>query len=437
MKKYVFLFCLFLLGIAYGAYYNLSPKFPIITGYAAKKACSCHFIAQRDLSSIEAFDLNKSPLKYASLEINPSDKSVNASILGLSQSTAKYVKGLGCHLVSNNQKPNNNFNKPVARSKEIPLKTVGFNSDKINEALLLAFDKNNEWEKQTRALIVLKNDSIIAEKYAPGFDKNTKILGWSMTKSITNALIGILVKKGQLKINKTGLFEEWLDDKRRNISIDHLLRMNSGLEWEEDYKSISPATKMLFQNKDMGQFALSKKLEFDPGSYWEYSSGTTNILSKLIRKQFNSQQAYLDFPYVELFNKLGIASFELETDASGHYVLSSYCYGTPRDWAKMGMLYANNGVVEDDSLFTQDWVAYSTAPTSNSENGKYGAHFWLNTNQNELKDLPSDIYKFSGFEGQYVYIIPSKDIIVVRMGLSKGPPFDINGVMKLIYEAVD
>ncbi len=444
MKKILSFLLLFSVGILAGGYYSQKDKLPILTGYAAKKACSCRFIGNRDLESIMNYDLANAPLNLATVNIYEEEQTVEASVFGLGTSKAIYTKKLGCQLVhskqnfelSSKKKTNNNNDEGISTGFTITESKNKFSDETFKPIVNLAFDKEGEWLKQTRALVIIQNDSLIAEHYASGFDKDSKLLGWSMTKSLCNALVGILVKQGKLHLNKTALFEEWLDDKRRNISLTNLLQMTPGLEWDENYKKISPATQMLFEQDNMGDYAASYKSEFESGSHWEYSSGTTNIIGKLIRDQFDSHEDYLDFPYVSLLDKLGINSFVMETDASGHYVLSSYCYGTPRDWAKLGLLYLNDGIVNGDTILTKEWIDFSTTPTDASPEGKYGAQIWLNTNHNTLKDLPSDLYSFNGFEGQYVYMIPEKNAVIVRMGLSKGPHFDLNAMMKMIYDAL-
>lgn len=437
MKKILSVILLFIVGVVCGGYFSQKEKLPILTGYAAKKACSCHFIANQDIESIQKYDLARSPLNLASIDINEEEKSVEASVFGLGTSKAVYTKNIGCQLIHSRSDKNLTFKHSKQLNNQgfsLPPNTNKIPKENLSEIIDLAFDQDNDWLKQTRALVIVQNDSLLAEHYAPGFDKDTEQLGWSMTKSLCNALVGILVKEGKLHLNKTALFEEWLDDKRRNISLTNLLQMTPGLEWDENYSEISTATQMLFTKDNMGDYAADYKSEFEPGSHWEYSSGTTNIIGKLIRDQFDSHEEYLRFPYEKLLNKLGINSFVIEPDASGHYVFSSYCYGTPRDWAKLGLLYLNNGVINKDTIFSKDWVEFSTTPTDASPQGQYGAQIWLNTNQNNLKGLPSAVYSFKGFEGQYVYVIPDKNAVVVRMGLSKGPHFDLNAVMKMIYD---
>lgn len=447
MKRFA-LVVIFLILTAITVYFfvALYPKLKILNGYAAKKACSCKFVADRDLSSIQKEDLAEAPLNLAQLKLDLARKQVSSSVYGLGKQTAQYKDGLGCVLVQGEDELNIQCERPqrfepdTSRSwpygiKDVPIKTYGINSDKIDQVLAYAFDKHGEYLKKTRALLIIQDDSIVAEKYAEGFDADTEILGWSMTKSMTNVLIGILVRKGLLDVHQNQLFPEWTDE-RSSIQLDNLLRMNSGLQWEEIYSEIADATKMLFTEEDMAAYVLNSKLEFAPGSVFEYSSGTSNLLSQLIRNQFDYYDDYLDFPYNSLFDPLGMESIVLETDEAGNYVLSSYCFATPRDWAKLGLLYLHEGVWSGDTIFTKQWLEYTLKPTEVSPDQSYGAHIWLNTNHNDIKNGPESMYKFSGYEGQYVYMIPDYNAVVVRMGLSEGPYFDIDGVIKLVLEGL-
>ena len=441
-QRLLYISLLIIISLSCIAYIFVIPLIPVITGYAAKKTCSCHFIANRSLKNIETYDLAKRPVNLAKNQIDNMHKTVTSSVFGLGKITAKYDEHLGCHLMHHSNQIASHLSTKNQSSiapdgiENIPTKKNIPKPEILQLAIQKAFDRKGEWEKQTRALLVIYEDSIVLEHYSDGFNEDSKILGWSMTKSITNVLIGILVKEGKLSIKEKNLLPEWAKDNRKNITLDDLLRMSSGLRWEETYDELSPATKMLFTKEDMGAFAAEYNLEFEPGKTFEYSSGTTNILGRIIRNQFDSHEAYLAFPYDSLFNKLGLSTMILETDASGHYVFSSYAYASPRDWAKLGLLFLHDGWYKDEQILPENWVSYSTEPSVNSPNGQYGAHLWLNTNNNELKDAPASIYKFSGFEGQYVYIIPSYDAVIVRMGLSKGPPFDINDVIKTILEGI-
>jgi CubicO group peptidase (beta-lactamase class C family) len=282
---------------------------------------------------------------------------------------------------------------------------------------------------------VIHKDQIIAEKYEAGFNKDSKILGWSMTKSITATMFGILEKQGRYDIYKSTPIVEWKNDKRKNITTNNLLQMNSGLEWEENYSTICDATKMLFQSKNMGRVQLVKQSVYSPNKHWNYSSGTTNLLSYILRNQFKTHQEYLDFWYSALIDKIGMHSMVLETDMAGNYVGSSYGWATTRDWSKFGLLYLHKGNWNGEQILDESWVKYVTTPTATS-NGGYGAQFWLNAG-GKFPDVPRDMYYCSGFQGQMVAIIPSLDLVIVRMGLKESPDFDFNAFLKGIIESVN
>jgi CubicO group peptidase (beta-lactamase class C family) len=287
--------------------------------------------------------------------------------------------------------------------------------------------------EKTRAVLVIHKNKLVEEKYAPGFSSTTKFLGWSMTKSITSAVLGVLERKGKISLAQDHLFKEWENDKRSKITLNNVLQMNSGLEWEEDYTKISDVTRMLFMEGDMPKVQINKPLTGEPNNSWNYSSGTTNLLSRFIRDQFTSHQEYLDFWYKELIDKIGMHSMTIEPDLEGNYIGSSYGWATARDWAKFGLLYLNEGNWNGEQILNKSWIEYSAKPTNDS-NGEYGAHFWLNA-EAKYPDVPTDMFSCNGFQGQYIFIIPSKELVVVRFGLTESPEFDINNFLKEILEA--
>ena len=399
---------------------------------------SGHFIDGRDLKMIQQGDNDIDKIDWATNEIDDVEKSITATVHGLKERKAIYRKGLGATLINDNfdiSKPyevpkrtklNNNLTYPYGNLE--PKDTVFLDVDyaKLNSAVSNAFDKKGEKKKRTRSVVVLYKGKLIAEKYADGFSKNSKILGWSMTKSLTATYFGILQKQGKIDIMKPAPIDEWATDERSKITINDLLHMNSGLEWEEDYGKISDVTEMLFQAEDMTKSQAEKPAKYKPNSHWYYSSGTTNLLSGILRKQFKTHQEYLDFWYSALLDKIGMNSALVETDMAGNFVGSSYGWATTRDWAKFGLLYLNKGNWNGEQLFDESWAKYVATPT-NGSNGKYGAHFWLNAN-GDFPDVPKDFYRCSGYQGQIVAIIPSKDLVVVRMGLNED--FDLNEFLR-------
>lgn len=446
MKKFLKIFAfgaiLFLLYYGYTTY----PKLDLISGFSSKSIASGHFIDGRSQDFIEKSDNDISMITLAKNKIDDKNKWAKASVYGLKSRKAIYREGLGVTLINDDFDVSKPYeipkrtrlenNLPFPYGNKEPKDSVFSNIDykKLDLAVANAFDKKNEKSKRTRSVLVIYKDKIIAEKYDPGFNKNSKILGWSMTKSVTSALFGILQKQGKININKPAPIKEWATDKRAKITISDLLHMNSGLEWEENYETICDATKMLFQTEDMTKSQLEKPAAFEPNSHWNYSSGTTNLLSGILRNQFKTHQEYLDFWYSALIDKIGMNSMIIETDMAGNYVGSSYGWATTRDWSKFGLLYLHNGKWNGEQLLDESWIKYTATPT-NTSRGEYGAHFWLNAG-GKFPDVPRDMYYCSGYQGQMVAIIPSLEMVIVRMGLKEDPEFDFNGFLKGIITSV-
>ncbi|REG98983.1 serine hydrolase domain-containing protein [Flavobacterium aquicola] len=447
MKKYlkiiVSLVLLFLIYFGITTFRRLE----LISGFSAKSVASCHFIANRSLENIEESDNDFDVIRWASNEINESEKFAAATVFGLKKRKAIYRTELGATLIDDNFDVNKPYEIPKrTKSKKNylpfpygdaePNDTVFANVDytKLNEAVANAFDVEEDNIKRTRSVLVIYKDKIIAEKYANGLTKNSILLGWSMTKSITGTLFGILQKQGNFDIYKPAPIPEWQNDDRKNITTNDLLHMNSGLEWDEHYDRICDATEMLFHDEDMSRSQLLKPAVFKPNTHWNYSSGTTNLLSGILRKQFKTHQEYLDFWYSALIDKIGMHSMIVETDMAGNYVGSSYAWATTRDWSKLGLLYLHKGNWNGEQLFNTSWEKYVSTPT-NTSNGKYGAHFWLNAD-GFYPDAPRDMYSCNGFNGQKVFIIPSKDLVIVRLGLTGDSKFDFNGLLKGVVGSV-
>jgi CubicO group peptidase (beta-lactamase class C family) len=256
-----------------------------------------------------------------------------------------------------------------------------------------------------------------------------------MTKSITATYFGILQKQGKIDIMKPAPIAEWKNDERKKITLNNLLQMNSGLEWEEDYGKISDVTKMLYIAEDMTTPQIDKPLVGKPNSTWNYSSGTTNLLSGILRKQFKTHQEYLDFWYNSLFDKIGMHSALVEVDMNGNFIGSSYGWATTRDWAKFGLLYLHKGNWNGEQLFDESWSKYVSTPT-NTSNGSYGGQFWLNAG-GKFPNAPKDMYYASGYQGQMVAIFPSHDLVIVRMGLKEDPEFDFDGLLSGIVSSLN
>ncbi len=420
------------------------PKLNIISGYAAKNMASSVFIANRTASSITENDNNVPLIKLANSQIDQEQQQVSSSVFGLMERKAIYMDGLGCVLINETYDSNKPNLKPK-RTKKVnnlpfPFGNMGVKDSIFEnvdyELLHQAMDNvfSDQETEKTRTVLIVYKDHIIGEKYLNGFNKNTQILGWSMTKSVLATLYGILQHQGKINVDKAVPIDEWKHDERSAITLNNLLRMQSGLAWDEDYTAISDVTRMLFLDADMTQSQLHKKPIAEPKAIWNYSSGTSNLLSGVLRKQFKTHQEYLDFPYTSLIDKIGMHSMLLESDMEGNFVGSSYGWANTRDWAKFGLLYLHKGNWNGKQLFSPTWVDYVSKPTYDSE-GKFGAHFWLNA-FGRYPDVPKDLFFADGYQGQYVFIIPSKDLVVVRTGLTQGTEFDINGFIRDVIASI-
>ena len=425
------LFTIVLIGLSYFIY-NTCIKLPVVTGYAAKDICSGIFIANRSLESLENNDINYSFMSKTSITVNREEKSVTASLFGLFSRKAIFRDALGCCITKGydeDKLQQQAFKRPIIEN--IPLDTAlndiknEIDFDRLNTALDCVF----EHEERTRGVVVLYKNKLIAERYGEGFDQSTPLLGWSMNKSIINALVGIMKKQNRLKLSDKSLFKEWANDKRKNITLNDLMHMSSGLDWDEGYGGLSDVTKMLYKTGTASTYAINKAFSTTPGSTWIYSSGTSNIISQYLRNKIDDDEEYHKFPYLELFKKIGASSFYYETDANGTFVSSSFGYATTRDWAKFGLLYLNNGMANGERILPKGWVKYSTEPAKASR-GRYGAQFWLNTN--------SEIDEFNciGHHGQVISIIPSKNLVIVRLGLSINKRFNTNKFIQNVVESI-
>jgi CubicO group peptidase (beta-lactamase class C family) len=432
-------------GVAVGWY--LSQTLPIGTGHVAKTICSNVFIAQRNPETVFQEDIAPVHLLFAitKFDLDETKKSVVSTSFGFARTKAIYREGCGCTLVngiSEEELRSQTFmevsleqsqseaiaDRPWPAGDQAPPASLpaGVDGKRMNEALEAAFaEPAADNPRKTRAVVVVYNGELIAERYAPGFNQTKPLTGWSMSKSVTNALVGVLVRKGKLDIKRPAPVPEWQKegDPRRNITVDQLLRMSSGLRFNEAYAPFSDAVSMFYDSYDFAAYAAQKPLEEEPEARWNYSSGTANIISRIVRRAAEKEyRNYYEFIYRELFHKIGMNSAVFEPDPSGTFVGSSYVFATARDWARFGLFYLQDGVWNNERLLPKGWVTYTTTPTPKAPQGEYGALFWLNagstadpTNR-RWPSIPRDAYSAEGFQDQRVIIIPSRKLVVVRLG---------------------
>lgn len=442
-----------LIGLLIGVWYAWRA-FPIISGYGAKNMASAIFLQHRKPADILKEDLGSFPLSLGTYTVNEADSSVTGSVWGFAKRKAIYRYGLGCTLVNGYSEAEiraQRFSLPVRQrpntdslpwplgdriSDSLPPQV---NKPLLQQAITHAMEATADGKPAyTRAVLVVYDGQIVGEHYAPGFDKHTMMLGWSVSKSLTSALIGMLVKEGKLNVDAPAPVPEWRGTDKAAITLKHLLQQTSGLDFEEDYSKPSEATNMLFKEGDMAAYTAQLPLKHQPGTAFYYSSGNSNLLSRIIRHTVGEQH-YAAFPYQALFHKLGMYSTLLEPDASGTFIGSSYSYATARDFARFGLLYLNNGVWNGEQLLPAQWVQQSIQPSSADAQQQYGYQFWLNgrsdgnPSQRIFPDAPADLFYASGYGGQHIYIIPSRKLVVVRTGLKK---IDGNQLLKEVMEAI-
>jgi CubicO group peptidase (beta-lactamase class C family) len=353
---------------------------------------------------------------------------VTASLIGFKR-RAVYREGLGCALVLDGRTPPAWPDGVVATDTSAkPAWAIATDTyaPALDAVLARAFDEPNpERLRRTLAVVVVQGGRIIGERYAPGIGPETRLPGWSMTKSVTNALVGILVGAGRLTVAAPAPVPEWREpgDARSAITLDHLLRMTSGLQFNEGYANPrSNVLSMLYSAPDMAAYSAKWKLETEPGTRYRYSSGSTNIVARVIRSVMKSDTEYLTFPRRALFDRIGMSSAVLETDASGTFAGSSYLFATARDWARFGQLYLHNGVWNGQRILPEGWVAYAKSPNPADPDGRYGAGFWRSVPPSyDLTNvpLPADAFHAIGHEAQLITIIPSRDMVIVRLGRTR------------------
>jgi CubicO group peptidase (beta-lactamase class C family) len=444
------LFCLLVIGIDYAW-----RAFPIITGYGAKNMASAFYIQHRNFEAILKEDLGGFPFSLGSYTINEKDSSVTGSVWGFAKRKAIFRKGVGCTLIndlSEAEVRQQRFVLPLAPHADRDSIPWPY-GDKITDSFPSLVDKtllqraidnamqatSNGNPAYTRAFLVIYDGKIAGEKYAPGFDKNTVMLGWSMSKSLIGALIGILVQEGKLNLDAPAPVPEWKNTVKEKIKLKQLLQQTSGLDYEENYTKPCEVTNMLFKRGDMAAYAAKLPLKHEPGEVFNYSGGNTNILSRIIR-QAVGEENYAAFPYQSLFHKINMYSILLEPDASGTYIGSSYSYATARDFARFGLLYYYKGRWNGEQVLSEDWVKQSVLPSTGDKRKHYGYQFWLNgfsendSTRRWYPDVPADMFFADGYGGQDIYIIPSKKLVVVRLGLHT---IDDNKFLKEVIQAVN
>lgn len=435
------------------------PK--VATGFVANVLCSETFVSGQKPDQIISETTAAMPgaglISWAlNYHVDRTRRDVTVTLLGLGRAHAVYREGMGCYLDHDGVVADTSLS--AAESKPVPALLPEIAGPAIvapaNPQLATALDRafaepSSPPFRRTRAVLVLKDGRIVAERYAEGFGIDTPILGFSATKSVISALAGILVRKGALTLDRPAPVAAWqgAGDPRHAITVDHLLRHTAGLAIGSSLEAslgaaLEPVNRMKFMESDMAAYAENIELATPPGSAWNYNDGNFIILSHLIRNAAGGHASdVLRFARQELFGPLGMRNVTLEFDASGNPEGSSQMLATARDWARFGMLYLNDGVVGGKRILPEGWVKHSALPTPNAWVG-YGAGFWTNlgdsfgANYRIEHGWPRDAFFAKGTIGQYVIIVPSERLVIVRLGRSPNWPPEVDGVFRLVSDVV-
>jgi CubicO group peptidase (beta-lactamase class C family) len=426
------------------------PK--VATGFVANILCSETFVSgldpQKTFSETTAAMPGTGLISWAlDYSIDRTRKDVTVTLFGLGRSHAVYREGMGCYLdhggvVADVSLPATETKSPALVPEIAGPAVVAPANPQIAAALDRAFaEPQKPPVRHTRAVVVVKDGRVVAERYAEGFCVETPMLGFSATKSVISALTGILVRKGALTLDQPAPIAAWqgAGDPRHAITVDHLLRHTAGLAIGSSLEAslgaaCEPVNRMKFMESDMAAYAESVELATPPGTAWNYNDGNFIILSHLIRNAAGGRAAdVIRFAREELFAPLGMRNVTLEFDASGNPEGSTQMLATARDWARFGMLYLNDGVVGGKRILPEGWVKYSASPTPNGWVG-YGAGFWTNLGDSfgasyrNQRGWPHDAFFAKGTIGQYVIIVPSERLVIVRLGRSPNWPPEVDGV---------
>jgi CubicO group peptidase (beta-lactamase class C family) len=436
-----------------GVHFRPDRAIRVATGAVAHIVCSKSFVSGLDPQTVFAETLERPGFRrlrhVMNFQINRKAGTVDAATLGFFRSHATFHDGFGCveRLGANKPYLLKNDVEALKVPKTPPLlpeiagsEVVEPTDPALKAALDHAFEEPAEPPfRRTKAVVVVHDGKVVAERYAAGIGVETPLLGLSMTKSVTNALIGVLTQQGLVTPSMPAPVPEWRGDLRREIEVEHLLRMTTGLALDETNSGFDPASQMVYLHDDMAGFAVNAAVIVPPGSRWAYSSPTTQLLARIVRDAVGGPEQTLTFAWRELFNPLGMRNVTLEFDASGTLQGSTYMLASARDWARFGLLFLYDGVVGGKRVLHEDWVDFSAAATLDSD---YGAGFWTNRSEHPNAKgrvrlgIPRDAFFASGDLGQRIVIMPSQHLVVVRLGDSVDPTGDIRGLARLVKEVI-
>jgi len=409
-----------------------------LAGYA-KVLCSAVFVSGRDPEEAgrnSAYFMMPEGDRGAitGTEIDREKKQVQVTLRKALTRTARFYGDQGCVILPEGS--NRVFFEPVAVKSSLPdpmsqpwpmgdRLPAALDSAKLKEAVDLAFA---DPEALTAALVVVHKGQIVAERYAPGITKDTQLESWSMGKSLTATLVGILVKEGHFGLFDPAPVPDWRKpgDPRGAIRIADLMRMSGGLRFsaprDPDYSPEQgyPDHMLIYTGAiNAFEFSTTRPLQFPPNTEGRYRNSDPLTLGYIVQQTVTRRgQNYFTFPQRALFDRIGIRKMVLEPDPYGNFLLTGYDYGTARNWARLGLLYLQDGVWNGERILPGGWVDFVRTPAPAWKETEYGGLFWLN--RTGEWPLPPDAYYMAGAGGQRTIVVPSLELVVVRMGHFRG-----------------
>ena len=428
----------------------------VAAGVVAHDLCSKTFVSGVDPQMVVAETFTRPGIRQLSWLLAPkfdlSEKAVTTTIAGAIISHAVFRERVGCVLLHGQHPPYRfkasiaDLTAPTAEPSLPPIADTPLvepPNDGLRAALDRAFTEPAAPPlRRTKAVVILHEGRLVAERYAPGIKVDTQLMGFSMTKSVVNAMLGILVHQGRLTTSQPAPIAEWRapKDPRQAITVEHLMRMSSGLALDETNSGFDPSSRMVYLHDDMAKFAAGAAVVAAPGTRWHYSSPSTMLLARIVRETLDGQpEQTLEFVWRELFHPLGMRKGTLEFDGSGTFLGNMYMFASARDWARFGQLYLNDGVAGHRRLLPQGWVDFSAR---SSLGLYYGAGFWTLRSDHAWSKrwaqlgIPSDAFFASGDLGQKIFVLPTQRLVIVRLGDAVEPGGDMLGTARLVAEVV-
>jgi CubicO group peptidase (beta-lactamase class C family) len=432
-----------LLGVSAAVGVRAAQLLAAVAASNAKVLCSAVFVSERDLAEARAHSLRFDP-PGSRVRLDRAEPGLSVSMVGLIERHAVFAGDQGCVALPGDR--DSLAFKPVPVESSLPppetldwpmgdrlpdAPSTGIDAERLEAAVEAAFANPADL---TAAFVVVHRGRLVAERYARGIGSDTQLESWSMGKSLTATLVGLLVQEGELRLDQRAPVTEWQQpgDPRAQITVAHLLRMSSGLRFSfptiESYDGTArPALAGLFWNgvpdhvriytgmEDVFRFVIDAPAEHPPGKVGRYRNSDPLVLGAIVRRVLEARgDDYLGWPQRALFDRIGVRRHVLEPDVHGNFILTGYNYGTARGWARLGLLYLQDGIWQRERLLPEGFAEFVSTPAPAWREPLYGGLFWLN--RTGRAPLPEDAYWMGGDGEQRVTIVPSLELVVVRLG---------------------